>query len=121
MARDGKAARIAFIQRIQHRMAVTGLSQQELAAKIGAVQSSLSDQLNPTKQGYLSGHAIMRLPPALGCAYRWLFEGRGPEVDTDTPPTVATVDAYLSGLADVERCIADLKARVTPPRPRRVP
>lgn len=121
MARDRKAARDAFIQRVEHRRKVVGISQEELAERIGATQSSLSAQLNTKKTGYLAGGVIIRLPKALGCGYRWLFDGPpAPEIEPSTSPTVASVDGYLSALTDIEQCVADLKAKVRPPRPLRL-
>lgn len=83
-----------FADRVQRRMDALGLSQSDVARKLGVDQSSVNRWLTPLR-GYSlpEGLAMIDLPPVLECSYRWLLTGEGPM----TPEDTSDLDAFRQG------------------------
>lgn len=119
MARGGRedgTSRSAVNRRIQKRMQVLGLRQQDVANRIGATQSTVSAQLDPAGSRWMNGDKLVRLPHALECSGHWLLTGEGPELPAEGSPAHAAVAGYLSALGDVRQCTDELEQKVRRPK-----
>lgn len=113
--RDDGTSRSAVNRRIQKRMQVLGLRQQDVAQRIGATQSTVSAQLDPAGSRWMNGDKLVRLPHALECSGHWLLTGEGPEIPPEGGPTHAAATGYLSALSDMRQCADELEQKVRRP------
>lgn len=79
--RTDDRSRKDFLNRLRLAMENAGISQNELAKKVGQSSQGVSDWF--TRNSLPGGEILMRLPAALGVSGSWLLDGTGTMVPSN--------------------------------------
>lgn len=108
-AAERAAAVAAFFNRLREAIDARGITQAELARRLGVSAATISEWL--TRGRVPSVEAVLFLPSALGVSGHWLLSGEGPR----DLPHASCGDPYQDGvhaaLDEVTAAIAELQAR----------